>query len=195
MRYWQGVKENRQNFDGGGNPTLRGDARSASVGGMQTCRFCGELHRVDELCRARRVNRRTFFGVFAAGVVGMVALPRGWIYDPLAAKAEAITLRAATQTPSWWTTVVPAEEVVRTFDTMSVAVRRVFQAHNPTTYHWPARSEMQIRGMWRFDGGYARLCPQTELAPGYHELVTPDHDPEQIAYFPSGRRQDSPTRG
>ena len=42
---------------------------------MSECPYCGNEHAPAELCRARRVNRRAFFGVFAA--VGVAAVAAG----------------------------------------------------------------------------------------------------------------------
>lgn len=43
---------------------------------MAECRYCGNDHAPTDLCRARRVNRRSFFGVFAAGLAGLALAPQ-----------------------------------------------------------------------------------------------------------------------
>jgi hypothetical protein len=159
---------------------------------MQPCRFCGEVHRIDELCRARRVNRRTFFGVFAAGVAGMAALPSGWMFDPLAVRAETITLAAERAGSRLWISSVPLDDVGPTLGRMTTEVRRVYHACQPILVQREGRTLVSIGGLWRFDGGYARLCPARDFSPGGD--VTPALDPVPIACSPSAHPPDSPIR-
>jgi len=45
---------------------------------MNECRWCGDQHAVTELCRPRRVSRRSFFFRTFAGVVGLALAPQSF---------------------------------------------------------------------------------------------------------------------
>lgn len=60
--------------DSPGGSERRAD-RGAVSGGPAECRWCGNAHDVQELCRPRRVNRRTFLFTTGAAVAGALVAP------------------------------------------------------------------------------------------------------------------------